>query len=95
MAAIGYARVRTGEQSAEPQTSVLREAGCDRIFTNHDVKGPGISGLELDSILDHLRPGDELVIWKLDRLGRSTKASYSSSNYCVYSHFHSTSESLI
>ncbi|WP_406638556.1 recombinase family protein [Pseudarthrobacter quantipunctorum] len=69
---MGYDRVRTGEQSADPQTSALREAGCDRIFTDHDVKGPRIAGLELNIVLDHLRSGDELVIWKLDRLSRST-----------------------
>lgn len=70
---IGYARVSTSEQSAELQTKALQEAGCDRIFTDHGVSGTRASRPELDKMLDHLRKDDELVIWKLDRLGRSTK----------------------
>jgi DNA invertase Pin-like site-specific DNA recombinase len=70
---IGYARVSTAEQSAELQAKALREAGCDRIFMDHGVSGTRASRPELDKMLDHLRKGDELVIWKLDRLGRSTK----------------------
>ncbi|WP_284764363.1 recombinase family protein [Arthrobacter sp. efr-133-R2A-63] len=73
MVSIGYARISTTEQSVEPQTSALREAGCDWIFTDHDVNNTRAGRPELDKIFDHLRPGDELVIWKLDRLGRSTK----------------------
>lgn len=63
----------TAEQSAELQTKALQEAGCDRIFTDHGISGMLASRPELDKMLDHLRNGDELVIWKLDRLGRSTK----------------------
>lgn len=73
MVTIGYARVSAAEQTAELQTSALKEAGCDRIFADHDVNGTRAGRDELDNILDHLRPGDELVIWKLDRLARSTK----------------------
>lgn len=73
MGTIGYARVSTAEQSAELQTKALREAGCDRIFTDQGVSGTKASRPELDKMLDHLRKGDELVIWKLDRLGRNTK----------------------
>ncbi|MDR7166114.1 DNA invertase Pin-like site-specific DNA recombinase [Pseudarthrobacter oxydans] len=73
MVIIGYARISTAEQSAELQTAALREAGCDRIFTDRDVNGTRTGRPDLNNILDHLRPGDELVIWKLDRLGRSTK----------------------
>ncbi|QCB97188.1 recombinase family protein [Arthrobacter sp. PAMC25564] len=73
MVTIGYVRVSTAEQTAELQTSALKEAGCDRIFADHDVNGTRAGRDELDNILDHLRPGDELVIWKLDRLARSTK----------------------
>jgi DNA invertase Pin-like site-specific DNA recombinase len=70
---IGYARVSTAGQSAELQATALREAGCDRIFTDQGINGTRGGGPELDNILDYLRPGDELVIWKLDRLARSTK----------------------
>ncbi|WP_028268216.1 recombinase family protein [Arthrobacter sp. MA-N2] len=73
MATIGYARVSAAEQSAELQISALREAGCDRIFTDRGVNGTRAGTAELDNILDQLRPGDELVIWRLDRLGRSTR----------------------
>ncbi|MBT2513636.1 recombinase family protein [Arthrobacter sp. ISL-30] len=73
MVTIGYARISTAEQSAELQTATLREAGCDWIFTDHGVNGTRAGRPELDKIFDHLRPGDELVICKLDRLGRSTK----------------------
>lgn len=73
MGTIGYARVSTTEQSAEFQIKALQEAGCDRIFTDHGVSGTQVSRPQLDKMLDHLRRGDELVIWKLDRLGRNTK----------------------
>ena len=73
MGTLGYARVSTADQSAELQTKALEAAGCERIFTDHGVSGTRASRPELDKMLDHLRPGDELVIWKLDRLGRNTK----------------------
>lgn len=72
MVTIGYVRVSTAEQSAELQTAALRKAGCDRIFADHGVDGARAGRPELDKVFDHLRSGDELVIWKLDRLGRST-----------------------
>lgn len=73
MGTIGYARVGTAGQSAKLQATALRQAGCDRIFTDQGMNGTRGGGPELDNMLDHLRHGDELVIWKLDRLGRSTK----------------------
>jgi DNA invertase Pin-like site-specific DNA recombinase len=50
-----------------------RLARCDRIFTEQGVSGTRASRPELDKMLDHLRKGEELVIWKLDRLGRNTR----------------------
>jgi DNA invertase Pin-like site-specific DNA recombinase len=73
MGTIGYTRVSTAEQSAELQTKAPTGAGCDRIFTEQGVSGTQASRPELDKMLDHLRKGEELVIWKLDRLGRSTR----------------------
>ena len=73
MVTIGYARVSPSERSSELQAAALREAGCDRIFTDHDGNGKLADKSELNAVLDHLRPGDELVIWRLDRLGRTTK----------------------
>jgi DNA invertase Pin-like site-specific DNA recombinase len=73
MGSIGYARVSTVDQNAEPQRVALKAAGCSRIFTDHGVSGTKASRPELDKMLDHLRDGDEVVVWKLDRLGRNTR----------------------
>lgn len=73
MGSIGYARVSTLEQNAVLQHAALTAAGCNRIFTDHGVSGTTASRPELDKLLDHLRKGDEVVVWKLDRLGRNTR----------------------
>lgn len=67
---IGYGRVSTVDQNPELQIDALGAVGCSRIFTDY-VSGAKTSRPELDRALDHLRPGDTLVVWKLDRLGRS------------------------
>lgn len=67
---IGYARVSTAEQTLELQTDALTTAGCEKLFT--EVAGgarterPG-----LDQAIEFCRSGDTLVVWKLDRMGRS------------------------
>jgi DNA invertase Pin-like site-specific DNA recombinase len=71
MARIGYARVSTIDQHPQLQAAALADAGCDRVFTDHGVSGAKASRPELDACLAYLRSGDELVVWKLDRLGRS------------------------
>src|SRR5699024_9728728 len=68
----GYARVSTGDQDARLQHDALTAAGCYRIFTD-TASGSLESRPELDKLLDHLRPGDTLVVWRLDRLGRSIR----------------------
>lgn len=73
MARIGYARVSTSEQDAQLQLDALETTGVDRIFTDYGVSGSKGSRPELDAMLDFLRNGDTVVIWKFDRLGRSTK----------------------
>lgn len=67
---IGYARVSRKDQNLNLQIDALRAAGCERIFTDKQsgatMKRPG-----LDRTMAALRPGDELVIWKFDRCGRT------------------------
>lgn len=68
----GYARVSTQDQDTQVQASALTAAGCERIF--QDKAGGGRwDRPELQRLLDQLRPGDVIVVWKLDRLSRSLK----------------------
>lgn len=73
MAIIGYARVSTAEQNLDLQVNALKEAGAQRIFSDHGVSGSTTERPKLTACLDHLRPGDVLTVWKLDRLGRNTR----------------------
>ena len=72
MAYVGYARVSTIEQSLNSQMDVLIDYDCEKIFSEK-VSGRKIRRTELDKCLDYLREGDTLVVYKLDRLGRTTK----------------------
>ena len=69
---IGYARVSTTEQNLDLQTDALKRAGCEKIFTDTST-GARSERPGLDLALPHLRKGDTLVVWKLDRLGRSIR----------------------
>ncbi len=69
---MGYARVSTGDQDAALQQDALKAAGCYRVFTD-TASGSLESRPELTKVLDQLRPGDTLVVWRLDRLGRSIR----------------------
>lgn len=70
---LGYARVSTSDdQSTTAQAHALRDAGCERVF-EEVASGGRWDRPELHRLLDHLRPGDTLVVWKLDRLSRSLR----------------------
>jgi len=69
---IGYARVSTKDQSLDLQVDALRRAGCAKVY-QEVVGGAKVQRPVLDTLLGELRPGDVLVIWKLDRLGRSLR----------------------
>ena len=69
---IGYARVSTDDQNAQLQIDALKAAGCLKVFTD-TASGSLAHRPKLDKMIDHLRPGDVVVVWRLDRLGRSLK----------------------
>jgi len=69
---IGYARVSTDDQNAELQIDALKDAGCMKVFTDK-ASGSLANRPELDRMIDQLRPDDVVVVWRLDRLGRSLK----------------------
>jgi DNA invertase Pin-like site-specific DNA recombinase len=73
MTQIGYARVSTTSQSTDVQKAALKAAGCNVIRAEH-ISGKTREGRdELKTILEFIRPGDVLVVHKLDRLGRNTR----------------------
>ena len=67
---IGYARVSTDDQKLHLQRDALRAAGCDKIF-EEKISGAGPRLPAREELLDYARRGDVVVVWKLDRLGRS------------------------
>jgi len=68
---IGYARVSTDEQNLDLQIDALKAAGCDKVFQDHGISGITQKRKGLDRAISLLKEGDQLVVWKLDRLGRS------------------------
>src|SRR3712207_5837489 len=69
---IGYARVSTHDQTLALQKDALQKAGCKKIFSDQ-VSGTKTERKGLSEALSHLRTGDTLVVWRLDRLGRSLR----------------------
>jgi DNA invertase Pin-like site-specific DNA recombinase len=69
---IGYARVSTQEQDNQTQTNVLASAGCKKIY-QETASGGRWDRPELHALINQLREGDVVVVWKLDRLSRSLK----------------------
>ena len=70
---IGYARVSTKDQNLQLQHEALSQAGCDKIYDDK-ITGTKLNREGLDTALEVIREGDSLVVWKLDRLGRSVKS---------------------
>ncbi|MFP3591418.1 recombinase family protein [Chryseobacterium sp. SIMBA_038] len=69
---IGYARVSTKDQNLDLQIEALEKAGCEKIF-QEKISGATKNRPELDKMIEQFREGDELYVWRLDRLGRSLK----------------------
>lgn len=69
---IGYARVSTADQTLSLQQDALNAAGCVRVFAD-TTSGAATARPGLDAALDYVRAGDTLVVWRLDRLGRSLR----------------------
>ena len=72
MAIVGYARVSTHEQNLDVQLNVLKKEGCEIIF-QEKKSGKDVEREELKKMLVYLREGDVVVVYKLDRLGRSLR----------------------
>ena len=69
---IGYARVSTQDQTLDLQTDALTRAGCEKIFRD-TMSGAKAERPGLQEAMNHLRAGDTLVVWRLDRLSRTLK----------------------
>ena len=72
MMLLGYARVSTNEQDTAAQVAALKSAGCEKIFRDK-ASGGRWDRPELHRLLDQLRKGDVLVVWRLDQLSRSLR----------------------
>ena len=69
---IGYIRVSDFEQTQNLQIDALKAANCDVIYADHGISGSKVKRKGLTEVFDALKKGDTLIVWKLDRLGRST-----------------------
>ena len=69
---VGYARVSTHDQNLDLQRDALEKAGCEKIHVEK-ASGKSSNRPELEKVMNYLRKGDTLVVWRLDRLGRSMK----------------------
>lgn len=68
---VGYARVSTDEQNLDLQLAALEKAECSRVFMDQGLSGKGFDRPGLLAALESVKSGGQLVVWRLDRLGRS------------------------
>lgn len=81
---VGYARVSTDEQKLDLQIQALNNAGCHRIYTDQGESGGNFARLGLKTALENLHEGNTLVVWRLDRLGRSLSGLVQLMENCVH-----------
>lgn len=67
----GYARVSTQDQNLDLQIAALKKVNCDHIYTDRGISGAKTSRPGLNHLQQKLKSGDTLIVWRLDRLGRS------------------------
>src|SRR5260370_5292420 len=79
----GYALVSTKDQTVDLQVDALKRAGCTKVYTEV-MNGSRAERPILSKVLEHLRAGDVLVIWKLDRLGRSLRGCLKSPDSVIF-----------
>src|SRR5215212_12152977 len=70
---VGYARVSTEDQNLDLQRDALKAAGCSKIFEEKESGRAGTKRPAFEAALAYLRPDDQLVVWKMDRFGRSLR----------------------
>jgi len=92
---LGYARVSTKEQKLDLQLDALKKAGCGKIFSDV-ISGAAKDRPNLDKMLEQLRAGDTVVVYKLDRLGRSLRHLVNLINFFMEKgvHFQSLSDNI-
>src|SRR3954447_23881878 len=78
---IGYARVSTEDQNLDLQLDALRKAGRTKIFEKKESGRVGTKRPAFEAALAYLRPEDQLVVWKVDRLGRSLREMINTAHY--------------
>ncbi len=69
---VGYVRISTQDQSDDLQIDALKNAGCEKMFSDQ-ISGSKVNRPGLEEALEYIRPGDSLVVWRLDRLGRNLR----------------------
>jgi len=70
---IGYARISTHDQNLNLQLDALKLSGCDKVYRDEGISGAKSKRPGLDKALKALKRGDHLIVWRLDRLGRSVR----------------------